>query len=433
MDTRWRHAGVAALGLAAVATLIATAPPAPGRVLGTTAVVRSVAVTDVVLGVGADEAERRLAWLSADPAARCVEYADPAGSARMVEAYDSGAAVVDGLTWFHAALPGLEAGTAYSYRVGNCAGAWAEPEDFAVPEEGPFSFLLLGDPQVFASSGGTDPAAGWATTLERATSAVPDAAFLATAGDHVNSTNLSGQVDEWDLLLRPPELRRYAVAPVIGNHDEADGTGLLYGQHLARPNEDPAGATVPGSGDYWFTHDSALFMSLNTNSPDIAAHEDFLRRVLAANPDTSWTIVLLHHAPYSAVVDADDDNVARVRADLTPILSELGIDLVLGGHDHSYTRSLLVDGTGVVAGSEGPALTAREGQVLYITANSASGGKYYEPDPTLPWVAVANQEEVPNWTHVRVGDRSITVTTRRTTDGSVVDRVVLREALTSLS
>ena len=155
MDTRWRHAGVAALGLAAVATLIATAPPAPGRVLGTTAVVRSVAVTDVVLGVGADEAERRLAWLSADPAARCVEYADPAGSARMVEAYDSGAAVVDGLTWFHAALPGLEAGTAYSYRVGNCAGAWAEPEDFAVPEEGPFSFLLLGDPQVFASSGGS--------------------------------------------------------------------------------------------------------------------------------------------------------------------------------------------------------------------------------------------------------------------------------------
>jgi hypothetical protein len=431
----WKRRGAAALGLAAAATLLVLAlpPSSPGRALGTTAVVRSVAVTDVVLGVGADEAERRLAWLSADPAARCVEYADPAGSTRVVEAYDSGAAVVDGMTWFHAALPGLEAGTAYSYRVGNCAAAWAEPEDFAVPEEGPFSFLLLGDPQVFASTGGTDPATGWATTLRRATSAVPDAAFLATAGDHVNSTNVSGQVGEWDLLLRPPELRQYAVAPVIGNHDEADGTGLQYGQHLARPNEDPAGATVAGSGDYWFTHGSALFMSLNTNSADTPAHADFLRRVLAANPDARWTIVLLHHAPFSAVVDANDDDVARVRAGLTPVLSELGIDLVLGGHDHSYTRSLLMDGTGVVAGSEGPALAAREGQVLYITANSASGGKYYEPDPTLPWVAVANQEEVPNWTHVRVGDRSITVTTHRTTDGSVLDRVVLREARAPLS
>ncbi|MGM0386436.1 MAG: metallophosphoesterase [Actinomycetota bacterium] len=333
MESRRRGQAATALGLtAAVALLVAPLlSSSPERALGTTAEPRSVVVTDVVLGVGADEAERRVAWFSPDPAVQCVEYADAAGRTAEVEAYESGAAVADGLTWFHAALPGLEASAAYTYRVGNCAAAWSEPIEFSTPDESPFSFLLLGDPQVFERTSDVDPAAGWAATLDEATAAVPDAAFLVTAGDHVNATDNGRQTPEWELLLRPSHLRHHAVATTIGNHDEADGTGTQYGEHFARPNVDPAGETVAGSGDHWFTHDGTLFLSLNTNSTDFAGHEVFLRRALATNPDARWTIVLLHHAPYSAVTDVDDDVVADVRVNLTPVLGDLGIDLVLAG------------------------------------------------------------------------------------------------------
>ncbi|MDY6049092.1 MAG: hypothetical protein SPI77_00725 [Corynebacterium sp.] len=35
----------------------------------------------------------------------------------------------------------------------------------------------------------------------------------------------------------------------------------------------------------------------------------------------------------------------EIRSNLTPILSDLGVDLVLNGHDHIYTRSDLMHGT----------------------------------------------------------------------------------------
>ncbi|WP_181988086.1 fibronectin type III domain-containing protein, partial [Hungatella hathewayi] len=63
-----------------------------------------------------------------------------------------------------------------------------------------------------------------------------------------------------------------------------------------------------------------------------------------------------------------------------------------------------------------------EGEVLYVTANSASGSKYYSiHNKDFPYAAVMNQESTPNITNVEVTDKSFAITTYRTTDMSVVD------------
>ena len=57
-----------------------------------------------------------------------------------------------------------------------------------------------------------------------------------------------------------------------------------------------------------------------------------------------------------------------------------------------------------------------------MTANSASGSKYYEiQNMQFPYAAVKNQEHTPNISRVDVTDNSFTITTYRTSDMSVVD------------
>ena len=84
-----------------------------------------------------------------------------------------------------------------------------------------------------------------------------------------------------------------------------------------------------------------------------------------------------------------------------------------------------MNGSTPVAGTSGSTVKATKGEVLYIATNSASGGKFYALTGPYPWTAVTNQENVPNYTNVVVDRGSITATTYRTTDGSVVDKVTL--------
>ena len=424
-DSRGRTA--AALGLAGaglvVAALIAGLPRG--------ADIPAFTVRDVVLGVGSDEAQRTVAWYSTDARARCVRYSSGSGDdafredVATVEAYESGDAVPAGFIWFHATMGGLAPSARYEYRIGDCETTWSTPFEFATHDDGSFGFLLFGDPQLRVATAAADPGRGWADTVRQAVQSFPGTDFLMTTGDNVDSPTDTAQTIEWELFLAPPELSRYALAPTIGNHDEADGAGTQYGQHFALPNLSETRATVAGSGDYWFTYNEALFMNLDSNNPDVAEHERFMTKVLAAHPEAAWTVVTLHHAPYGSSLHSADAGIVALRGTLSPILSELGVDLVLSGHDHGYARSYLMKGTAPVVSSGGPTVTPRDGEVLYIAANSASGGKFYDVTGDQPWIAVANQERVANYSNIHVGNSAIAITTYRTSDGSVVDRVVL--------
>ena len=96
-------------------------------------------------------------------------------------------------------------------------------------------------------------------------------------------------------------------------------------------------------------------------------------------------IVVLHKALYSNGSHYDDKDVKAMRKQLCGLLPDLGIDIVLQGHDHVYLRTDVMDNNKVVKAEEqkitfgGREYTAKlnpEGTVYVISA--CAGVKDYQ-------------------------------------------------------
>ncbi|WP_243228577.1 immunoglobulin-like domain-containing protein [Microbacterium sp. CIAB417] len=399
------------------------------------------AYTDVVLTIGADASARNVTWYTDTDSAQVLQYAVgsdttafPASGVRTVEA--AGDVTTSGEYNRRAAITGLTENASYVYRVGSEADGWSEVRTFSTASfSGDYDFLFFGDPQIGASGNAQNDGAGWAQTLDIATETYPDSELLFSAGDQVES---AGNETHYEQFLAPEQLGEIALVPVNGNHDVGS---KAYEQHYTVPNLDPtAGAATSGSssgGDYWFEYKDVLYVVLNSNSSDYASHIAFMEKVVAEHgADATWKVLAFHHSIYSVASHVYDTQIENLRAALPQTISDLGFDLVLQGHDHSYTRSFLIedgelaDATEVAGQSE---VSAGEGEVLYVTANSASGSKYYNVKAPDAWYAsVINQEKVRNYSHIEVTDDAITVTTLRSEAygenspvNSVVDEVTL--------
>jgi len=358
-----------------------------------------VTATGIVLGVGADEAQRIVTWYSSADTAQVVQLAptsDVVGGvypATAVNVSATGAANIatSGGVNRHATLTGLKENTAYSYRVG-AEGSWSPTYSFKTQFfEGDYDFLFYGDPQIGASGDVGKDQAGWQDTLDVSLAANPDAELLVSGGDQVETANTESQ---WNAFLAPDKLRQYPWAATIGNHDVG---GKAYEQHFFTPNTDRSGSlystgnpssTVSG-GDYWYIYKDVLFIDLNSNSYATsqggggdAAHISYVTNVIDQHgAEAKYTVLVYHHAIYSPADHAKDaDNKVR-RVDFPTTFSKLGVDLVLQGHDHSYSRSYLIKNGAKADPDEQPAapdVYPGPGGVLYVTANSASGSKYYD-------------------------------------------------------
>ncbi|HEY0187573.1 MAG TPA: immunoglobulin-like domain-containing protein [Cellulomonas sp.] len=396
---------------------------------------------DIVQTVGSDESSRSITWYTDADTVQQVQYGVatdsgdlPTSGVTTVAA--TGAKTTSGEYDRSATITGLSESTLYAYRVGSDEGGWSEVHTIRTQSfSGDYSFLFFGDPQIGASGSTTSDGEGWADTLDVALETYPDTELLFSAGDQVDS---AADEAEYDAFLEPSALSDLALVPMIGNHDVGS---KAYEQHYTVPNLDStAGAatsTTSSGGDYWFIYKDVLFVVLNSNSSDYASHIEFMNEVVAEHGDeASWKVLAFHHSIYSVAKHVSDSDIQGLRDALPTTISDLGFDLVLQGHDHAYTRSYLVkdgelaDATEVAGQSE---VSAAEGEVLYITANSSSGSKYY--DVTMPeaWYAsVINQEKVRNYSNIEVTADSITITTLRSEANgsdepvnSVVDEVTL--------
>ncbi|RQW93473.1 metallophosphoesterase [Micromonospora inaquosa] len=401
----------------------------------------STTITGVVLGVGANETQRIVTWYSSADTAQKIQLAPTAeivngefpASAVSFEAVGGANTSTTGFNR-HATISNLRENTAYSYRVG-AEGNWSPAYAFKTQDfEGDYNFLFFGDPQIGSSGDVAKDQAGWAETLKVATTANPDTELLVSAGDHVESANNEAQ---WDAYLSPEQLRQYPTAATIGNHDVG---GKAWEQHHFTPNTDRSAQYYTGDqatrsgGDYWYIYKDVLFIDLNSNSyvnptdgsaGGDAAHVAYVTDVVKKHgSEAKWKVLVYHHSIYSAASHATDaDNKIR-RKDFTTAFSELGIDMVLQGHDHVYTRSYSIKNGQKENPAEKPGAAdvfPGPGGVIYVTANSASGSKYYDikkpdntgtgveglgPDPLNPnnyWFnSVQNQEHVRSYVKVQV-------------------------------
>ena len=153
-----------------------------------------------------------------------------------------------------------------------------------------------------------------------------------------------------------------------------------------------------------------------------------MEAAIAANPGVKWKTVIFHHSVYSTASHTDDGDIIQRRSELPPVLDELGIDVVLMGHDHVYTRTYMMNGTTPdTAGGVQSEVTDPDG-VLYLTANSASGSKYYDiKAPEAPFAAVMDQSYRRTVTEVEITDTSYTMTTYYADDMSVLDKFTINK------
>ena len=252
-------------------------------------------------------------------------------------------------------LSGLTPDTQYYYSVGTTtailAGNNADHFFITFPPEGtpaPTRIWVLGD------SG----------TANAAAAAVRDAYFTATGsrhtdiwlmlGDNAYSSGTDGEYQNAVFNMYPTMLRKSVLWPTLGNHDgiSADSssqTGPYY-SIFTLPKQGEAGGVASGTEAYYsFDFGNIHFICLESYETDRSANgsmANWLRSDLAAT-SRDWIVAFWHHPFYSkGLHDLDsvsDNEFIEMRENFLPILEAGGVDLVLGGHSHSYERSYLID------------------------------------------------------------------------------------------
>lgn len=394
----------------------------------------------------------------------------------------------------------LKANTNYYYSYQK-DGQWTAPEKYTTDNGSKFSFIFVGDPQIGSSNPekGTDSdifynaqsvavandAFNWNTTLSQAMEKTNNkASFVLSSGDQIQSTKKKspkkaawGSEIEYSGYLSPDVLKNLPVATTVGNHD-ADNENYLY--HFNITNASNFGSNGTVGGDYWFKHDNALFIMLNTQDTNVEEHKQFIEQTVAANKDCKWRIVTLHQDIYGSAEHSNEPEITNLRYQLAPIFEDNKVDVVLTGHDHAYSRTQILKGghktTEYTDDEFDPMLdedmdagenpdtvyTAKENikadttdpsqkaylnylnevmdkdaiqqvtkkgitvfnptGILYMTAGSSSGSKYYDLVPRQQsYIANRWQQDVPTYSVIDITDTTFTINTYRTDTEEKID------------
>ncbi|MBW7457574.1 metallophosphoesterase, partial [Paenibacillus sepulcri] len=307
---------------------------------------------------------------------------------------------------------GLTPGTAYKYRVGS-DGNWSAAGTFTTEgdNENSYEFLYMTDSQGSNSQDYTV----WANTLKNGLEDFPNAKFLVMTGDQVDAGSLESQ---WlDYFGKPQDmLMNLPLMAAVGNHEGPYNDNYYY--HFNYPNDSIKNPLPPGSV-YSYDYGDAHIMVLNTM--DIAwddRQKESFRQELewlkkeVAETDKKWKIVTFHKAIYSVGNHAKDSDILEMRKMLYPVFDELGIDVVLQGHDHTFMRSYQMYGDKPVADIDmdenGNPLNP--GGTLYMINNSAAT-KFYDVMPNVDryYAAKFEQPRIAIYSGIRMTENSITI------------------------
>ncbi len=320
--------------------------------------------------------------------------------------YNSLASSADG--YIHTCVVNnLKLNTKYFYRVGDAEfGAWSEVGSF-VTESGnadKFSFIHLSDPQADDQKHYEI----YKNLLQTAVTTNVDTRFVVNTGDIVNN-NWAGynpNLDQWKWSLTDTfsVMKDYPLMATAGNHEAAD-----Y-DFSTRFNYDvPTGADKTTGVYYSFDYNNVHFVALNTNDTTNPKDQalatglsdeqmQWLKADLEANKNAQWIVVMMHKAIYGCGsgannTDGDNHDITKIREQLAPLFTQYGVDLVLQGHDHLYSKShplaVTTDGASLTekATVTTPTKYDYNGEsndfyfdpngTIYINSNTASGWKTF--------------------------------------------------------
>jgi 3',5'-cyclic AMP phosphodiesterase CpdA len=318
-----------------------------------------------------------------------------------------------GLYAYTAQIEGLIPGLTYQYYLTDGTERSDAVSFTPAPAADGFSFVFAGDPQ-FIEAYRAKNLEQFSAALDTAARHAANPAFILSAGDQVNSSN---SYLSYNAFLSTQAFQYTPLAVNRGNHDS---NAELFDAYFHMPNQTT-------QWDYFFTYGDALFLSINSNDDDYEAHRQFIRETIAAQP-SRWVFVTMHHPLYSVGDHADSDLTQELRAAFAGFFTEMNIDVVLCGHDHTYTRThLMANDAPVKTGDAETEVTKRPGQTLYIAANSSTGSKLYDLADVGSYAAAYNQDETPDIATVKISRESVIITTYNVTDDTVADQIILKK------
>ena len=165
-------------------------------------------------------------------------------------------------------------------------------------------------------------------------------------------------------------------------------------------------------------------MVLNSNNSSGTSHESFIEETITNNDeDITWKVVIIHHSIYSSANHSDDTSILELRDALYSVIDANDIDVVLMGHDHAYSRTYqMYDNSPITYTANDQGYIENPLGTVYITANSASGSKYYDLEENdTAYRAVRWQGEETSYSHVEITDTTFSITTYSTSDNEVID------------
>lgn len=230
----------------------------------------------------------------------------------------------------------LKPGTVYAYRVG--AGEywseWFQVTTASADQNKPFSFIYLGDAQ-------NDIRSKWSRVIRKAFTHEPDARFIVHTGDLINRSNNDQEWGEWHygggfINGMVPSM------PSPGNHEYVrdEKRKLILDPHWG------VQYTLPGNGPkgleesvYYIDYQNVRVISLDSqmiilDEASAKAEYEWLEKVLKENTKL-WTVITFHHPIFSTAKSRDNKDF---RERFKPLFDKYHIDLVLQGHDHTYSR-----------------------------------------------------------------------------------------------
>lgn len=239
-------------------------------------------------------------------------------------------------------LTGLDPHTLYFYRV-KCGGLLSEVKSFRTapgPDVDRWRLIAYGDSRSFPDR--HQRVAELASRLE------PE--LVLHTGDQVANGTQRGQ---WKEQFFDPAAKLFGRVPVLtslGNHEQKSGN---YFEYLA----------LPGKEQYYsLDFGNAHIVVLDSNTWGTSARDSeqyqWLREDLSQKRPTRWTVVGFHHPLFSA---HDKRAINPARWDWCPLLEDMGMDLVLTGHDHFYCRTWPIGRVGETGSRGIPHITTAGG------------------------------------------------------------------------
>lgn len=243
----------------------------------------------------------------------------------------------------------LKPGSKYYYRVGDKKkDIWSNIGEFVTDDgDNNFKFIYISDPQSYVNE-----VKNTTYAINKAKNLISDAEFIVNAGDLVNDTL---DKEQWKKNLNFSIYGDITTINSVGNHDYNFGgeykNSFINNFYYDYPKQDTT-TGVYYSIDYGNTHITVL----NTNDEFYSKlgekQLNWLKNDLQkeSTKKAKYKIVLMHRGVYSTGPHYYyHQDISPLTNQLTSVMAENDVDLVLQGHDHVYSLTYPIDKDGNIS------------------------------------------------------------------------------------